>query len=327
MSAVDRFLLLCDPLPDAGAGNTAWKRAVQGIARTLVEHQVPSPWRVAEELARVPVEARLGSGPVSASAGGIVSRAVPDPSVSNALFAAVCVMSAAIRVLGSRQLSAPRKVSRRDSIALSLWSALSFQKPLPGQRLEDVRAEMLSIARRTALDLAERSRTRRTVRDGASLDVQNRSFRWNAALDHEEIEVLRWILADESVLLDRPYAEVGSDETVALARGLDLGLLLTKLPVFEHYELASRDAAPGHEINLGGLLDALGEDRHALVSPFEGKSDIAACPTVFPLITALGGGAVPKTDAEVARSLPDWCGRALLESALFKYMQANRRTS
>ena len=282
---------------------------------------------MAEALARIPVQGRLGSDPFSASAAGIVSRAVPDSSVSNALVASACVMSATIRVLGSRQLSAPRKVTRRDSIALALWSALSFQKSLPERRLEDVRAEMLSSARCTALDLAGRRRTRRAVRDGASLEAQNSSFRWNAALDREEIEVLRWTLADESTLLDRPYSEVPSDETVAVARGFELGLLLTKLPVFGHYELAVRDAAPEHQVNLAGLLDALGEDRHALVSPFEGNSEIGACPTVFPLLTALGGGATAEADAAVARSLADWCGRALLESAIFKYTQMSREGS
>ena len=327
MSDLDRFLLLCDLLPEASANGTAWRRAVQSVARILVDHQYPPPWRVAEALARIPVQRSLGSDRFSTSAAAGVSRAFANSLVSNALLASVCVMTATLRVLQSSQLSAPRKLKRRDSIALALWSALSFQKPLPGQRLEDVRAEMLDSARRTALDLARRGRTRRPIRDGASLDAQNSSFRWNAVLDREEIEVLRWTLADESTLLERPYSEVRSDETVAVARGLELGLLLTKLPIYRHYELASRDAASGHEINLGGLLEALGEDRHALVSPFEGKSDIAACPTVFPLLTALEQGVIAQADAAVARSLPDWCGRALLESAIFKHMQANGRRS
>ena len=232
-------------------------------------------------------------------------------------------MSAAVRVVANHQLSADRRVSRRDSIALALWSALSFQKPLAEQRLEDVRAEMLSSARRTGVELAHRTRTRRTLLDLDSVDAENHSLRWNAVLDREEIEVLRWTLADESSLLERPYAEVLRGETVAVARGLELGLLLSRFPEFTHYKLASREVAPQHELDLAGLVAALGEDRNALAAPFEGNPVIGACPTVFPLLTALRGGPTVRADATVVRSLTDWCGRALLESAIIKRSDTN----
>ena len=135
---------------------------------------------------------------------------------------------------------------------------------------------------------------------------------------------MRWTLADESRLLERPYAEVPRDETVAVARGLELGMLLTRFPAFEHYELASRDLAPGHEVDLAGLLAALGEDRHALAARFEGNPVIGSCPTVFPLLTALGSGPTMRADATIARSLADWCGRALLESAILTRSQTNK---
>ena len=327
MSDLDRYLLLCDPLPEGDAKTSGWKRAIRGVARIILENQHPSPWKVAEVLAQIPVQGRLGSDPFSASAARVVSRALPNSSGCNALFGSVCVMSAAIRALASRQLRARPKVSRRDSIALALWSALSFQKPLGEQRLEDVRAEMLNSARRAGLELARRSRLRRTVPNGVSPVFQIRSLRWNAALDQEEIKVLRWILADESSLLERPYAEVECDETVALARGLELGLLLTTFPAFEHYELASRDVAPRHEMDLDGLLDAIGEDRNALSARFEGYPVIEACPTVFPLLTALTARPTLRADATVPRSLADWCGRALIETAILKHSQRNTEGS
>ena len=327
MSDLDRHLLLCDPLPGEAARTSGWRRAIRGIARIIVEHQHPSPWDVAEILAKISVQGRLGSDPFSTSATGVLSRALPDSSGCNALFGSVCVMSAAIRLLTSRQLNAQRKVSRRDSIALALWSALSFQKPLAEPRLEDVRAEILTSARRAGLKLARRTRSRCTLQNAASLAVQNRSLQWNAVLDREEIDVLRWTLADESSLLERPYAEVGRDETVALARGLELGLLLTKFPVFEHYELASRDVAPRHEMDLGGLFAALEEDRNALAAPFEGNPVIGTCPTVFPLLTALTGGPTVRADTTVVRPLADWCGRALIETAILKHSQSNTEGS
>ena len=321
MSNLDRHLLLCDLVPGEDARAADWKRAIGGVKRIILEHQHPSPWEVADILAKISVHGRLGSDPFSASATGVLSRALPDSSGCNALFGSVCVMSAAIRVLASRQLNVKRKVLRRNSIALALWSALSFQKPLAAQRLEDVRAELLHSARCAGLNLARESRLRRTPPNGASPNVQIRSLQWNTVLHREEIKVLRWTLADESSLLDRPYAEFRRDESVALARGLELGLLLTKFPGFEHYELACRDVAPGHEIDLSGLLDALGEDRNALAAPFNGNAIIDTYAAVFPLLTALRNGQTRHVDGAVRRSLADWCGRALLESAIVRHSQ------
>ena len=327
MSTLDQHLLLCDPLPEWEVKTSGWKRAIRGIARIILESQHPSPVEAAEILAQIAVQGRLGSDPFSSNAARAVAKALPDSPGCNGLFGSVCVMSAAVRVLASRQLRARPKVSRRDSIALALWSALSFQRPLGEQRLEDIRAEMLTSARRAGLKLARISRLRRRPQKGASPGIQYWALRWNAVLDQEEIKVLRWTLSDESALLERPYAEVGPDETVALAQGLELGGLLTKFPVFEHYELASRDIAQGHETDLGGLLDAVGEDRNALAAPFEDNPVIGACPSVFPLLTALTGRPTADADATVARSLADWCGRALIESAVLKHSERDAEGS
>ena len=228
MSNFDRHLLLCDPLPEGASTASGWRSAIRGIERIILENQQLSPWEVAEILAQISVQGHLGPDPFGTSAARAVSKALPDSSGCDSLVGSVCVMSAAIRVVANRQLSADRTVSRRDSIAVALWSALSFQKPLAERRFEDVRAEMLTSARRTGVDLARRTRARPTLPDLDSLVAQNQSLRWNAVLDREEIEVLRWTLADESSLLERPYAEVRREETVAVARGLELGLLLTR---------------------------------------------------------------------------------------------------
>ena len=323
MSDLYRHLLLCDPIPDSVAGTKGWKQAVQGVARIILDPQNSTPWEMAEILARITVEGRLGSDHFGAKAGLVIAKTLPDSSGRHGLFGCVCAMSAAIYVMENPRLSAEPKVSTRDSIAVALWSALSFQRPLAKQRLEDFRAEILNSARHAGLELARRMRNRRTQADGASLDEQNHGLRWNAALDLEEIEVLRWTLADESNVLNRPYADVGSHESFALARGLDLGLLLTRFPVFEHYELASRDVAAGHEIDLGGLVDAVGEDCNALVEPFKDDAVIETCPATFPLLTALRGGPTGRADGAVARSLSDWCGRALLESSIVRRSQTN----
>ena len=190
MSNFDRHLLLCNPLPEGESAISGWRHAIRGVERIILERQQPSPWELAEILAQIPVLCRLGSDPFSISAAGVVSKALPDSSGCDALIGSVCVMSAVIHSVANRHFSADRKVSRRDSLALALWSALSFQKPLAEQRLEDVRAEMLNSARRTGLDLARRTRARRTLLDHDSPDDEIRSLRWNAVLDREEIEVL-----------------------------------------------------------------------------------------------------------------------------------------
>lgn len=321
MSDVDQYLLVCDPLPEGGDGTSDWTSAIRGVARVILESQRFSCWEIAEALAQISAKARLDSEPFSARASAVMAKALRDAAGCDTLFGAVCVLAAATHVLTNRRLSAQDKVSRRDSIALALWSALTFQKPLAEQRLEDVRANLLNNARGTGLDLSRRLRRRRAVPSSDSPHIQTRALRWNAILDEEEIAVLRWILADESTLLGQPYAGVRPVEAVALARGLDLGLLLARFPVFEHYELASRDVAPGCRTDLGGLLAAVGQNRKLLAAPFERHSVTGTCPSAFPLLTALRGERIACPGATVERSLRDWCGRALLESGIVAHAQ------
>ena len=325
MSNIDRYLSVCDPLPVVSDRIKGWRKVVQGVARIILDSSKSSSWEMAECLASIIEAGRLGSDEFSTRVVEFVARTLPDSTERNHLFNCVCAMSATIRVLENRRLSATAKVSRRDSIALALWSALSFQRSLPQLRLEDVRADMLNSARRTGLELAQSTRTRQTSTYGPSSAQQPNALRWNAALDQEEITVLRWTLADESSLLERPYADVRCDVSVAVARGLDLGRLLSRIPVFEHFKLASRDIVVGQKIDLGGLVDSVGEDRNALAAPYVGNPIIDACPTTFPLLTALRGGSTGGDAAgAVRRSLADWCGRALLESAIIQRSEQSR---
>ena len=316
MSDLDRYLLLCDPQWEGDTSTGRWKKAVQEIAGSIVHTELSSPWQISETVARISVEGGLRSDEFSTRAAAVAARALTDSSGRNDLFVRVCVISAAIRVLGNRRLTNESKVFGRDSFAVALWSALSFQTPLVELWLEEIRAELLDKARHASLAMARESRTRKTPTNATSRDLENEALRWNACLDREEIEVLRWTLADESKLLGRAYSDVERDESVALARGLDLGQLLTRFPVFGHYELASRDIMPDRKFHLGELVDAVGGDRDALVAPFEGNAVIDNCPATFPLLTALRRGSTWQADGAVSRSLVDWCGRALLESAI-----------
>lgn len=318
MSDVDRHLLVCDPLPHGSSKISGWKKAIHGVQRIILEKEQPSHWELAEIIANIPVNCCLGSDSFSVNSVKVVSKVLPDFSEYDGLVGSVCAMSAVINSLANCRLSVRHKILRRDSIALALWSALSFQKPLAEQRLEDIRADILRVARRTSLDLIRRTRVRHNVPNDQSADSTSLSLQWKSVLDQEEIEVLRWILADNSSLLERPYADIENSETLAVAQGLELGQILTKFPAFEHYELASRGLVPTKEIDLDALLDAVGEHRESLVAPFEGNKVVERCPTVFPLLTALKGGQYVHDDGRVARSIADWCGRALIESAIAK---------
>ena len=265
---------------------------------------------MAEILARISVEGRLCRDGFSTRAASVVTRALPGASGSDGLFGSVCAMSAAVRVLNNNRLNAALTVSRRDAIAIALWSALSFHRSLGEQRLENVRTELLESARRAGGELSRKAWARSTPR--------NSSY---AAREREEIAILRWTLADESEVLARSYADVRSDEGLAVARGLDLGLLLTRFPVFAHFELASRGVAARHKIDLAELVGAVGEDRDALAAPFEASEVVEVCPAAFPLLTALRGEETRHADSDVARPLADWCGRALLESAIVRWSE------
>ena len=86
MSDLDRHLLLCDPLPEEAARTSGWRHAIRKISRIILEHHHPSPWVVADILAKISVQGRLGSNPFSTSATAILSRTLPDSSGCNALF-------------------------------------------------------------------------------------------------------------------------------------------------------------------------------------------------------------------------------------------------
>lgn len=322
MSDVDSYVRVCDPLPEHGAGTASWRSAIRGIARVILDGRQLSPWEIGEALAQVAARGRLGPDRFSARAGAAIAKALPDSAGCDALLGAVCVMAGATSVVANRRLRAERKKARRDSIALAVWSALSFQRPLTERWFEEARRDLLSSARSCGSEAGRRRR--RKVNRAGSPDDQNAALRCNATLDQEENQVLRWTLAGSSDLLEQPYAEVGCEEVLALVRGLDLGLLLARPPVVGHYRLASRDiAAPGHSLDLDGLLTAVGVRRTVIAAPFKGSPLIDTYPSVFPLLAALSGNRVARTGAAVERSLRDWCGRALLESSMVRHSQRN----
>ena len=291
-----------------------------GIAKVILQGG-GSPWRIGDALARVAAAGRLGSDAFGRRAANVFATAGLETwTPGNGLMGAVCTMSAATQVLASDRLTTNAK--RRDLIAVYLWSALSFQQQLREPMMEWLRQEMLAAARTAALAMVIEGRKRRL--GGSSAIVQSGALQVNAELDREGIDVLRWTLADESTLLERDYREVVLAESAAVARGLELGLMLRRYPTFQHYELASRYLPQGEDIGLPTLVERLGADREMLAKPFAGSSVVDQCPAGFPLLTALEGGAAGGAAGAVARSREEWCGRALLESAAVTLAEGQR---
>ena len=77
MNDLDRYLLLCNPLPERGTTATDLRRAVQGVVRTISDTQRLSPWEIAESLAQISVRGRLGSDLFSTRVSAAITKALP----------------------------------------------------------------------------------------------------------------------------------------------------------------------------------------------------------------------------------------------------------
>ena len=136
MNDCDQYLRVCEPLPNESDWIEGWRDAVRRVSQLMLEASECSPCEVAEFLTRITADGRIRSDAFGKRVVASIARALPDCAERQHLVGCVCAMSAAIRVLNNRRLSAATKVSRRDSIAVALWSALAYQNPLAQPRLE-----------------------------------------------------------------------------------------------------------------------------------------------------------------------------------------------
>ena len=243
----------------------------------------------------------------------------------------VCGLLAALHLL-DRTPSETVNVVNRDVMAIGLWSALSFQTPVTG-KLETLRSELLNKARENVLRKAMSSRHRLDVPDAklttpaeydptglrkalqTGFNSTTEALRRNAILDREEIDFLWWVLTDWSDLLCRRFSNSNDPEATALASGLEAGRRLRSLPVDAHYRLVLRHVGDTRPLNLEELLRAVGADFERLTETLSGNSVVGKFPVIFPLLTSLQSGSATGAYTEISRSLQDWAGRALLESA------------
>jgi len=244
----------------------------------------------------------------------------------------VCAQLAAIQLMETTPIETD-KIQCADVIAIGLWSALTFQAPQSAAKLESLRLELLQQCQRIVRARAEAARKRIQVPNASfkepeefnatkvgdafkeGLEETINALRINAAIDREEIDLLWWVLAGWSKLLDRRFSSSQSQASIAVASGLEVGKMLRSMPVEAHFHLALRHVNDAQNISLIDLLIALGDDIQKLAASYIGNPIIEACPEIFPLLTALTSRTASKKDAKIKHSLHDWAARAMLESA------------
>jgi hypothetical protein len=245
------------------------------------------------------------------------------------------ILVTAMLALDSQLLTAKpslRSLSVYDVLALTSWSALSFQSARPEPKLEALRQELERDARSLCLSSASQSRTRVNIGDfkleKLADDLSDLSaklkpvvegplhaLRNNAVLDREEIDFLWWALSDYSDLMDEQRSAL-SPAVAALAAGLDGSKILRRPPADAHRHLVLRHVRDSQALSLDELLTALGTARERLSAVSESHL-VEKFPAVFPLMAALRTG-VANGGGATRRPLAEWAGRALLEGGTLR---------
>jgi len=219
-----------------------------------------------------------------------------------------------------------------DLLATALWLALDFQPSLQEQKREDLRREVLDVARSRSTKAAEKARERSPVGELSDLVVtigdENKvttnfrkaingtidALRRNSALDREELDFLWWSQLGRSRILDKPLSAL-SEPVRLVASGIEGASYLRRLPCEVHRDVVLRSVDVDPQLDLGELLGAIGTDRPVLG---KGHSEgmVPAAPAVFPLLSALASGSEQGAGATEKRPASTWGSRALLEAAL-----------
>ena len=325
-----------DPADDFVAKREAAIRDLR--SRFLKKPNVAGLMRLVSEVSVV-----FGDSPKSpASITENIEAAIKKQSVSfvrdgRDLEMCVCAATALVAVIesGTRARSS---FNIPDVLAVAMWSGASFLPPCTEPKLEEFRSQAIDIARSRILKAGLEKRVRKQIQDFGRFGDDNfthKAFEQatkptvhaltdNAALDREEIDVLWWVLAGTSEILKRPLSSL-SPECRAVATGIELGALMRRLPSQSHRNLSMRGIDEGNPLPLTKLLDGLGDDRSPIAATFANESLIDHAPSVFPLLWAIRTGDGTMNGADLARSMREWCARALLERAVLRIQYEGQR--
>ena len=217
-----------------------------------------------------------------------------------------------------------------DVLSVAVWSSLSFIPTQAEIKLEQLRVDAIEKARKRVLRVAVSNRQRMPVPEVGELIVDPSgaklpdtlgkalsALRNNAALDREEIDLLWWVLAEGSDVLNKPLSAVSS-VVRAVVTGYEVGSMLRRLPSQAHNHLVLRNVAVAEPMSLLEIIDSLGEERVTIAAKFAKESALAAAPQMFPVLSAIRSGTPHGLSAEMKRPLGEWAVRVLLESAVLR---------
>lgn len=243
----------------------------------------------------------------------------------------VSSMLAVLHVLHNTRLQTSN-AAKRETLAIALWSSLTFQSSLPEPRVEKLRGEILRTAQELGLGMARRERARRTVPvtdeqwpppAQHALDA----LRHNATLDQEENGLLRWFLPEGSELSLAPRSTPGKPNITALLRTCEMARLFRLFPTTAHYNFVVDSLDNSATVSLRSLRDALSDDAPAIAEPYRDNPLIRQCPFVFPLLASLLDQQPRDLALEDERPMAYWCGRVVLEVAALQYADADLEKS
>jgi hypothetical protein len=244
-----------------------------------------------------------------------------------------CALLAVLKLLTEAK-PAHGVLSRRDVLALGLWSGLGFQIPRTEEQLEALRSELLIASRDLALASAANARTRqevpvvtlsapqeyeateadKAVKDGVSPSID--ALRLNAALDREEIDFLWWVLSGWSKFAGKSFSSM-SETAAVVAAGFEAGSVVRRIPGEAHKHLILRLLKQDLTVSMHDVLESLKDEREQITASFANNPLLARRESLFPLITAcVAGKAGGKGAGAYALKLSDWAARALLESSI-----------
>jgi hypothetical protein len=266
-----------------------------------------------------------------------IEKSISDESAAfvlkgKELQAQVCLAVAGIAIVKGT-VSGGFNWTTADAFAASLWSALTLQDQCEHAKLEELRQDLIEVCRARVALVAKAARKRVPVppvgtltipEDGPAGTRANTAYRkatapviaalqCNQELDHEELDLLWWAIADYSEILKCAFADRESF-TRAIASGLEGATMLCRLPSDGLRHVVLRQVGASHSMSLANLIRSLGEWRVKLGEPHV-HGWATEFSVVFPLISSLIADEYqPVTSVELdARG---WGARALLEASI-----------
>ena len=250
----------------------------------------------------------------------------------NELQTLVCALLAADRVFGD----AKPKADWFTIVAVHAcanWLAISVVDRSREPKIEELCAAVQNASRGFVNEVADHARQRYEIDEfkaswpdsGVGVEFAKEvvkgfdktvtCLKENAILDREEIDILWWVLADRSELLQRSFSSASTPQA-AIAAALELGGLLRRPPADAHKHLIFRYVKEDSEMSLNQLLDALAPVRGELTLPEKQIRRAKRHPRVFPLALAIAGVPNHGLHGEMTKRLSEWSARALFESSI-----------